>query len=56
MSVLALNILFPVNINARNEPIAASGTENISTKGVTTDSNTEAKIINIKMKAAAIRK
>jgi len=54
--VLALNRLLPVRISARNDPMAARGTENISTNGVDTDSNTEASIIRIRMNAAAIRK
>jgi hypothetical protein len=54
--VFALNRLLPVNINAINEPIAARGTENMSTTGVVSDSNTDARIIRIRMNAAAMRK
>lgn len=56
VSVFALKRLFPVMIRARKEPIAARGTENIRTKGVESDSNTAARIIRIRMKAAAMRK
>ena len=56
MSVFALKRVFPVSIRATKEPIAARGIENISTKGVVSDSNTEARIMNIRIKAARIRK
>ena len=47
--------LLPVSNNASSEPIAASGMENSRTNGVTKDSNTEARIIKIRIKAANSR-
>ncbi len=54
--VLALKRLLLVNISARKDPMAARGTEKITTKGVTSDSNTDARIMIIRTNAAAIRK
>lgn len=55
VSVFAFNRLLLVSNNASKEPIAANGIEKSRTKGVTSDSKTEASIIKIRMKAASIR-
>ncbi len=54
--VLALKRLFPVKMSASSEPMAARGMENSNTKGVANDSNTDARIIKIRMMAAKIKK
>ena len=56
VSVLAFNNELPDKIKAISEPVAAKGIENINTKGVMRDSNTEARIIYINKIATAIRK
>ena len=55
VSVFAFIRLLLESNNASKEPIAANGMVKSNTKGVTTDSKTEARIINIKRKAARIR-
>ncbi len=55
INVFAFKRLLPVTNNAINEPVAAKGIEKRITKGVVTDSNTIARIININKNAARIR-
>jgi len=45
ISVLALKREFPVTVSRKNDPIAARGIENNTTKGVTNDSKRAARII-----------
>ena len=54
--VLAFIRLLPVMKSPSSEPMAASGMVNSSTKGVDTDPNTDANIINISISDANIRK
>ena len=53
--VFGLSKLLLVINKPMSEPIAANGIVNSSTNGVTTDSNTDAKIINIRMSEAKIK-
>ena len=55
VNVFAFNRLLLVSNRASKEPMAANGIEKSNTKGVTSDSKTEASIIKIRIKAANIR-
>ena len=54
MSAFAFVMEFPVMMSAQNEPTVASGMVNIITAGVRSDSNTAARIMYMRMNAAAM--
>ena len=53
--VLAFIRLLPDSSSAKSEPMAANGMENSSTIGVVSDSNDDARIMNMSIMDASIR-